>query len=114
MAKKKSRTALDKLKTAYDFLNDNYFDGKIKCQIKFDKIKDDGVSDFSSKDGKKIIKITNDFKTHPDAAAIVLLHEMVHVKLMSEGYIDLHKGHGLRFHAEIDRLYKQGAYGELL
>jgi hypothetical protein len=44
---------------------------------------------------------------------IVLLHEMVHIRLRVENG-DPDPGHGQRFKAEIDRLFRCGAYGNLL
>lgn len=47
---------------------------------------------------------------------IVLLHEMAHLALYQNGYVgyELHAGHHARFYAELDRLYKAGAYEGLL
>jgi hypothetical protein len=105
--------AFENLKRTYKYFNETYFDNKLRCSLEFKDIKDDGMTQLLEDGSVKII-IHKDFKGHSDAAAIILLHEMVHVKLKQENYIDTQKGHGLRFHAEIDRLYREGAYGLLL
>ncbi len=44
---------------------------------------------------------------------ILLLHEMVHINFIEDGQ-DPDEGHGLRFQAEIKRLFAAGAYSKLL
>lgn len=45
---------------------------------------------------------------------IALLHEMIHVKLHTEGTDDGREEHGTRFKAEVKRLMQAGAYDDLL
>jgi hypothetical protein len=110
---KKRDRILENLRRVYKYFNDTYFNDQLRCSVTFAKINDDGSTQLMS-DGSTLIKIHKDFRKHSDAAAIILLHEMVHVKLNQDNYKDTEKGHGLRFHAEIDRLYREGAYSLLL
>lgn len=104
------------LKTAFLNLNDRFFDGKISelTIVKFGDIKEDGL--FQSDTQFGCIQINKRLKAHPDFVTLVLLHEMVHAYLAAIGHLgyEMDKGHGSRFHVEIDRLYQKGAYEGLL
>lgn len=64
------------------------------------------------------IVVSEKLRNHDSLALICLHHEMAHAKLALDGYVggtvvkDRH--HGMRFQAELDRLYKAGAYDGLL
>lgn len=57
--------------------------------------------------GEKLIHMDPPLQAHVNYRAIVLLHEMAHLKCPRAG-------HGAVFQAEIDRLYAIGAYRGLL
>lgn len=64
------------------------------------------------------IVVNSTLRSHDTLVLICLHHEMVHIKMHTEGYVggttveDPH--HGMRYQAELDRLYKLGAYDGLL
>lgn len=104
------------LKTAFLNLNDRFFDGKISelTIVRFGNIKQQGLFQTGTRFG--CIQINKRLKVHPDFATLVLLHEMVHAHLDSIGHLGyaMDRGHGSRFHVEIDKLYQKGAYEGLL
>lgn len=80
-------------------------------KVCFADINEDGL--YSSEFG---IEIKKNLNSHPDLVMIVLLHEMVHAYLGAVGHVGYShdKGHGGRFHVEIDKLFQKGAYEGLL
>jgi hypothetical protein len=94
----------------FNHLNKKYFDEQLHADVKFGIIEDDGET-IVYKNLQQVIVIHSDFKYHPDIAAFVLLHEMIHANLNRTNYKG---GHGMRFQAEKVRLIMEGAYDELL
>ena len=62
---------------------------------------------------QKLIILPQPLTAFEKPCRILLLHEMVHVKLMNDNG-DPDPDHGMRFKSEIKRLIKQGAYNNLL
>jgi Zn-dependent peptidase ImmA (M78 family) len=94
-------------------LNRRFFEGQIPedMSVRF--------KDVSGMDGcytKDNIVINSNLRNRRTAVMITLLHEMVHAMLHYDSYIGYaeDRGHGTRFQAGIDRLYKAGAYDGLL
>lgn len=56
------------------------------------------------------IYIDSGLKKYPRLAEIILIHEAVHLMLGSE----YHTSHGMRFQAELVRLWNEGAYDGVL
>lgn len=87
-----------------------YFDNRFEVKIRFateeELTDEDGHNDAMFEDGE--ILVHEDFKRHPDMAAICLLHELGHADMPE------YPGHGFRFGGTIDGLYKRGAYDDLL
>src|SRR4029077_12551404 len=104
------------LRAIFDLINEKFFEGKIPSStiVRFAKILDDGRCLHS--DPQQIL-INRGLRYFPDLSIIVLIHEMAHAYLHTQGYVgwDLaDKGHQLRFFSEIDRLYRAGCYEGLL
>ena len=106
------------LRGSYDIFNDKYYDNKLPEDIKVFYGTPVDSDDAHWDPVKREIVVNKDLRTHDSLALICLLHEMAHVKMDEECYIggttlkDPH--HGMRYQAEIDRLYKVGAYDGLL
>lgn len=98
------------LQELFDYFNERFFEDRVRVKVRFGKIKEDGLCDTEH------ITISDTLKRHPDLIAIVLLHEMTHGYLNETGYVGHEQdgGHSTLFHAEIDRLYRAGAYEGLL
>lgn len=108
-----SRLTNRDLKNFFRVMNNRFFNGEIsqRYTVRFKRMKDDGLHIPSNRE----IFINEDFRAHGDVAWVILVHEMAHAAL-HPSYIG-HKhdgGHGTRFHAKIDELYKLGAYDGLL
>jgi len=105
------------LQAAFKRLNKRFFDNRI--QLPSTAVQFGDIEDCDGADGIELgdeIFIHNDFKRHPDMAILVLMHEMVHADLRQDGYIGYENdaGHGVRFKGGIDRLYRAGAFDDLL
>ena len=99
------------LKSTFDYLNDRFFNGDIpELGLKFKNIREDG------RYGRGEIIINSDLKTHPDITMIILLHEMNHAYMDAMGNIGYEHdgGHNTAFYVGLDRLYRLGAYDDLL
>ncbi|SRR6266478_9869380 len=94
---------------AYRRFNKVYFDNKLPKDIlvKFDTEEelDDAYGEYLEADHE--ILLSEELKTIPDFAYIVLLHEMAHVQVPDNN-------HGFQFAAVINKLYQQGAYDAYL
>jgi len=127
--KKPARKAIDTkgLRKTFIFLNSRFFENRIPGSLRVEFMKNCGHEDEEKKGtfqtidaffdkARDAIFIEEKLKFFPDYAAICLLHEMVHVDLRFQGYEGwpIDKGHGTRFHGEIVRLIKAGAYDGLL
>lgn len=101
------------LRAYFNILNKAYFNGEVPIprEIGFTDMKKYDGEFLLISDNSNNIHIHKDFETHTAPTVIALLHEMVHSKLRAQGY---KREHGVRFCAEIDRLYKEGAYEEYL
>lgn len=108
------------LKAAFVGLNKKFFNG-IMCNdstvVRFENEEgeiegDDGVTMYAPPE----IVIHQRLKKHPTLSLIVLIHEMAHLAMFVDGYIGYvdDGGHHIRFHAELNRLYKAGIYEGLL
>lgn len=105
------------LQTVYRRLNKRFFDNRIQLRAKYISFGD--AEDCDGADGIELgdeIFIHESLRVHPDLAILVLLHEMVHADLRQDGYVGYEHdaGHGVRFKGGIDRLYRAGAYDDLL
>jgi len=104
------------LRNFFIVANARFFDNRIdpSYTIAFKRMRNDGEHIPTT----KTILINSDFKKHGDMAFIVVLHEMAHADL--HGYIGYEdktgrgNGHGMRYQAKLDELYKLGAYDGLL
>ena len=100
------------LRAMFNRFNRMFFNGDLQepTEIRFDpKLNVDGKTSWRTS-GAIWITIHRNFRSHPIMVAIILLHEMVHVKL-GLGYKN---SHGIRFGAEIVNLFLAGAYDDLL
>lgn len=92
-----------------------FFDILIPVTCEFGKPnKDDGDHPFFFGyycSGSQTITVNEAFRGFTNTAIETLLHEMIHVKLVAQGY---RGDHGMRFQAEIVRLFEAGAYEGLL
>jgi Zn-dependent peptidase ImmA (M78 family) len=119
----KKGTSNKRLREIFEILNERFFENKIpmRLTVRFATDKEVEKSDGTHRDGRGMYRpgeifIHRNLRTHPDLATIVLIHEMAHAVLHEEGYIGYKQdgGHSIRFHAEIDRLYKAGIFEGLL
>lgn len=98
-------------------LNNRFFEGKVNAKVSFAKLRPGLLGrTFHDAAGQQFIEINKAFKQFHGVARTTLLHEMAHIKLDKEGYVGYPKDnyHADRFHNEMDRLYRVGAYdGEL-
>jgi hypothetical protein len=110
------------LRWFFDAYNKTYFGGKLSRKdiiLEFSQLKKRtlGRTDFWSetKETAKPIAllISKELKSRPIHALITLLHEMCHLKLGPKSHCTVGKK-GTRFHKEIARLFKAGAYKPLL
>jgi hypothetical protein len=103
------------LKKTYDSINRDCFDGCLArpAVLRFAKLgnHDEGVCRFFD-DGTIHIYIDRFLQKHPNLAEMILIHEMAHQRLGSA--YTRSGGHGMRFQAELVRLFETGAYDELL
>jgi SprT-like family protein len=108
------KTTDKQLQKEFDELNERFFDYRLTAiKIGFKKmIKTDGAFNCIDKE----IKINDGLRNFPVLTSIVLLHEMAHADLDLRGYKGYQSdgGHGMVYQAELDRLYKAGAYDGLL
>ena len=99
--------------------NRKFFDGKIREKdtiVEFGSPRDcEGAYAITLAETDEIY-INEIVRCLPVCVSISLLHEMAHLILYQNGYegYTKHGGHQIRFYAEIDRLYKAGAYEGLL
>lgn len=97
------------LQKAYQKFNKMYFSNLLPKDIvtKFDVDGelDDAYGEYLEAD--KEILISEELRSIPDFAYIVLLHEMAHVQVPANN-------HGFQFAAVIDELYRKGAYDAYL
>lgn len=109
----KNYVSLKQLKIFYDELNERFFNNDLpkRATVKFSDMEEDGLCTCS----EKLIEIHKDLQRHPDLMIVVLLHEMGHLKL-SDDYVGMPTtaSHGMRFQAELVRLFKAGAYDNVL
>jgi len=105
-----------RLRYVFNFINGRFFDGLIPANtvVKFADIEDDGRHTVSK--GIHIIQIHKDLKKHPDVAATVLIHEMIHADLKCKGYrgYSANHCHEIMFCARMHELYLAGIYEGLL
>jgi predicted SprT family Zn-dependent metalloprotease len=105
------------LKKHFDMFNREYFDNTITCcRIRFGIVGKKSDGHFAPEESE--IVISKEMNGHDMIVFMIMLHEMAHRKLWQEGYrggmFTNDPFHGGRWHAEIDRLYKMGAYEGLL
>ena len=116
--KRKSRPLSEKeLRDMFLAFNRDFFNHKINVRgtiVQWGTLKRDDAYGTSS--WKHVISINKKLRNMPVFAAQTLLHEMAHMVLIQAGYIGYgcDGGHSILFYAEIDRLYKIGAYEGLL
>ena len=109
--KRKRRRKPSTLWVFYNHFNKTCFGNKLLLPrvLKFAKQDEDGLTSWRFT-GEVEITIHEDLRNHLDLAAVVLLHEMAHVSM---GY-DYSGDHGMRFEAEMVRLFMAGAYDKIL
>lgn len=106
------------LQMSFNIYNERYHDGKLSSSIRaiFGNTHDQNDAHWDPK--TRAIVINKDLADHDTLALICLHHEMAHAKLELDGYVggtlDKDPHHGMRYLAELDRLYKAGAYDGLL
>ncbi len=102
------------LRSEYRRLNERFFGGSLPedTTVRFGDLEDEDEDGYCAEDE---IVIDKDLRKHGDLASIILLHEMTHLSLgpSYRGYPS-DDGHGMRFQAEIVRLFEAGAYDGLL
>jgi hypothetical protein len=96
-------------------LNEYFFYGRLiglRVQFGGNPAGTDGCYNFK----KHLISISPGLKNFQSLCYLVLLHELAHAYLEVQGYKGYpgDGGHGMRFQAELDRLYHAGAYDSLL
>jgi predicted SprT family Zn-dependent metalloprotease len=101
------------LQQTFHYLNERFFDGRIPDDYKvyFKKMREDDGLHYQ---GPREIAINADFKSHPDVATLVLLHELAHADLPDYIGQKSEEHHGMQFQAKIWDLIKKGAYEGLL
>jgi hypothetical protein len=117
--KKKDPVTEKELRTTLKNFNQGFFDGKLNLKhwkIRFGTDRECEYSSACADPLTETILINENIKLFRSYIAICLLHEISHAILMQEGYVgyDDSGGHSIRFYAEIDKLYKAGAYEGLL
>jgi len=106
------------LKKVFTSYNELYYNGSLPSNIKVRFGKPSKNHDAHWDPINREIVINEDLRDHDKVTLICLHHEMAHVKLDTDRYVggatveDPH--HGMRFQAEINRLYRMGAYDGLL
>ncbi len=100
-----------KLRTFFHQYNRQYFGGQLEEPrvIRFADMKSDGLTTTCSQFPTRV-EIDRHLRRHASCVKITLLHEMVHLKIGR----DCLKHHGIRFAAELVRLFNAGAYDGLL
>jgi hypothetical protein len=102
-----------KLRQQFDKIDERFFDNRLDLiNVQFKDIVPDGMYDMRTGE----ITIDSKLRKHITLVLIVLLHEMAHASLDLQGYRGYHEdgGHGGLFQAELDRLYRAGAFDGLL
>ena len=105
------------LKDVYKNFNTRYHDDKLPdVVVRFGTPKKDADAHWDQ--STREIVVNENLKGHDTLCYICMHHEMAHVKLDAEGYkggaVSDDPFHGMRYQAELDRLYKTGAYDGLL
>jgi hypothetical protein len=106
------------LKKSYTVYNAYYHNNTLPDNIVVRFGKPQSGSDAHWDPDVREIVVNESLNVHDALILICLHHEMAHVKMHMEGYVggtvvkDSH--HGMRYQAELDRLYKSGAYDGLL
>lgn len=113
----------DLLNRQYDLYNIHYFGGKLpKFPVQWSKslLKSKqfyGLLRYDSKTpSNNLIEISAELRRFSQYAAIILLHEMCHVKLRDrpgEFPKNTNKPHSEAWHKEMTRLARKGAFNEL-
>ena len=113
--KKRNNKWLAKSYTSY---NDHYHNNTLPDNITVRFGKPLNGSDAHWDPTAREIVVDTTLNVHDALALICLHHEMAHVKMHMDGYVggtvveDSH--HGMRYQAELNRLYQWGAYDGLL
>jgi len=114
MSRSKRRRVLTNKDLREQFLifNNKFFGGRISTsyKVRFAEIEDDGQELSDARE----IRINAHLRWHPDLMCVVLLHEMAHADLPEYVGYKHDEGHGMRFQAKLDELYRLGAYDGLL
>ena len=111
---KRSRYTNTWLRKQFDQLNHYFFDDRIpsNIKVKFDSFYGDTANGtWGIKD--HLLTVNPEMKRAGEPLILViLLHEMVHADLEYRGYrgYPYEGGHGMRFQAELVRLFNAGAY----
>ena len=115
----KIRVRNDKwLAKSYTSYNDHYHNNTLPDNITVRFGKPLNGSDAHWDPTAREIVVDTALNVHDALALICLHHEMAHVKMHMDGYVggtvveDSH--HGMRYQAELNRLYQWGAYDGLL
>jgi hypothetical protein len=102
-----------KLRQEFDKIDERFFDNRLDLiNVQFKDIAPDGMYNMNTGE----ITIDSKLRKHLTLVLIVLLHEMAHASLDLQGYRGYREddGHGMLFQAELDRLYRAGAFDGLL
>lgn len=106
------------LKKSFDIYNERYHNCALSSSITVRFGQTMNAHDAHWDPAAREIVVNKTLETHDSLALICLHHEMAHAKLDLDGYVggtvDKDPHHGMRFQAELDRLYKMGAYDGLL
>lgn len=105
------------LKDVYENFNTRYHEDKLPdVVVRFGSPKKGADAHWDQ--AKREIIVNKNLMGHDTLCYICMHHEMAHVKLDEQDYqggaVSNDPHHGTRFHVEIDRLYKIGAYDGLL
>ena len=100
------------LQREYRRLNERFFGGQLPMDATV-KFSDMDRSDLGLCSGETI-EISNAIKNIDNFVYVVLLHEMAHLSLPEYAGYPSEGGHGMRFQAELVRLFNAGAYDNLL
>jgi len=114
MAKRPTRMSNKLLREELQSLNAQFFSGRIPPDIQIEFGNTDGEDASATYDyNRRKITVSRHLKKNIGLKIIrsLLLHEMIHVDLGDEyaGY-PCDEGHGTRFHGEICRLWRAGAF----